>query len=516
MAEKENKPTTLWIKQQTKELLDKFGNKGETYDDIINRLISQSKGIIPLKMNNLKLYRQGVEARPFFVSMPYNSALKRLGKKTSFAYYTGKKNYSYWDQHITTKIANEEIMKHIKDGAYIQKMISEWENLVEKQIETEKNLNAENLKQFDDDELIIKLKDFVKIIQKIWEIGIFIELFDPDSEGIILNILNRYDKTNLSQKEFQKLCTPLMLTNIQKEQISIYEITEKKDFEKIEEHARQYFWIKNTWADAVLLDKSYFRAKVARLMEENIDFKSEKEKHCKQLDELIKDKKKILCTRRLSVKIRRAVEFFEIMTEWREKRKKYAQISNHFLNMFAEEISKRFEVQKDLIMQADPMELKLPLSENFISKLKERSKICLQYADDDGTHFITGKIVEEFIKDIKEKTERPASRLYGNTANPGKAEGIAKIIFTTSDMHKMEKGDILVSPCTRPEYLPAMKLAKAIITDEGGITSHAAIVSRELGVPCIVGLRNATDLIKDDDFIEVNANHGVVNVVKKN
>ena len=68
---------------------------------------------------------------------------------------------------------------------------------------------------------------------------------------------------------------------------------------------------------------------------------------------------------------------------------------------------------------------------------------------------------------------------------------------------------------TRPEFLPAMKKASAIVTDEGGITSHAAIVSRELGIPCIIGTKNATEILKNGDLVEVKANHNMVVILEK-
>jgi pyruvate,water dikinase len=63
---------------------------------------------------------------------------------------------------------------------------------------------------------------------------------------------------------------------------------------------------------------------------------------------------------------------------------------------------------------------------------------------------------------------------------------------------------------TRPEYLPAMKKAAAFVTDEGGITCHAAIVAREMGKPCIIGTKVATKVLKNGDLVEVKGNHGVV------
>ncbi|MCK4477912.1 phosphoenolpyruvate synthase [Candidatus Bathyarchaeota archaeon] len=89
--------------------------------------------------------------------------------------------------------------------------------------------------------------------------------------------------------------------------------------------------------------------------------------------------------------------------------------------------------------------------------------------------------------------------------------GVAKIVFTPEDAAKLvKKGDILVTPMTSPDFVPFMKLASAIITDKGGVTAHAAIVSRELGIPCIVGTETATKVMKTDEEYTVDARNGVI------
>jgi len=72
------------------------------------------------------------------------------------------------------------------------------------------------------------------------------------------------------------------------------------------------------------------------------------------------------------------------------------------------------------------------------------------------------------------------------------------------------KDEILIAPATRPEYIQLMKMAKAVITDQGGLTSHAAIVSRELNIPCIIGTSLATTVFKNGDKIEMDLISGVV------
>ena len=79
----------------------------------------------------------------------------------------------------------------------------------------------------------------------------------------------------------------------------------------------------------------------------------------------------------------------------------------------------------------------------------------------------------------------------------------------------MKKGDILVSIATNPNLVSAMKKASAIITNAGGLTCHAAIVSRELNIPCIVGTKVATKVLKDGDLVEVDADEGMVKILKK-
>jgi phosphohistidine swiveling domain-containing protein len=104
----------------------------------------------------------------------------------------------------------------------------------------------------------------------------------------------------------------------------------------------------------------------------------------------------------------------------------------------------------------------------------------------------------------------PKKILKGFSAYPGKVVGQARIIIYDRDFSKFRSGEILISLQTMVHYLPLMKRAKAILTEFGGITSHAAIVSRELKKPCVVGVKNLVVSFKDGDLVEVDANKGVV------
>ena len=87
--------------------------------------------------------------------------------------------------------------------------------------------------------------------------------------------------------------------------------------------------------------------------------------------------------------------------------------------------------------------------------------------------------------------------------------------MNVGELSKMKKGDILVCPMTNPDYIPAVHLAGAIVTDEGGILCHAAIISREFQIPCIIGTKVATQVLHDGDLVEVDADHGVVRVLER-
>lgn len=98
----------------------------------------------------------------------------------------------------------------------------------------------------------------------------------------------------------------------------------------------------------------------------------------------------------------------------------------------------------------------------------------------------------------------------GDSASPGIVSGPVRIVPSAKNIDKVKQGDILVTEMTTPDFVPVMKKAAALVTDKGGQTSHAAIVSRELGLPCIVGTENATRLLKTGQIVTVNAKTGDV------
>ena len=137
------------------------------------------------------------------------------------------------------------------------------------------------------------------------------------------------------------------------------------------------------------------------------------------------------------------------------------------------------------------------------------------YDKDDGKLYIVQSrpittLKEEAKAEEAAEVEEAEVILKGLGASPGIGAGKVVVIFDASEIDKVKEGDVLVTTMTNPDMVPAMKRASAIITDEGGRTSHAAIVSRELGIPAVVGTKEATKVLKTGDYVTVDGTRGVV------
>ena len=139
--------------------------------------------------------------------------------------------------------------------------------------------------------------------------------------------------------------------------------------------------------------------------------------------------------------------------------------------------------------------------------------VCLLHSNEDF-------IVEsgDFVKlcgEFSQKTKPSLSDLVikGQSACKGKVVAKARIIYDATKAHDFKEGEILVTSMTRPEFVPLMKQSGGVITNEGGITCHAAIVSRELKIPCIIGTKNATEVIPDGALVELDAEKGIVTIL---
>ena len=193
-------------------------------------------------------------------------------------------------------------------------------------------------------------------------------------------------------------------------------------------------------------------------------------------------------------------QFLNVLLNWIINKLSEAWgIKNVYLEtLTVKEICKIIEQRKDI-----PSDLESRYNHSLFTQ--KDSEDCEIICGDAVKIFLDEKLIHNLKKE----------KLKGNIAYIGKAKGHVKLVFGAQHNYKVKKGDILVSTVTSPQLLPAMVKAAAFITDMGGITSHAAIVARELKKPCIIGTKIATQVLRDGDLVEVDADKGIVKLLKK-
>lgn len=156
-----------------------------------------------------------------------------------------------------------------------------------------------------------------------------------------------------------------------------------------------------------------------------------------------------------------------------------------------------------------------------LDEIATRKNGYVSYLKNGSTCIVTGNKAKKLALFVKRNSVPVSSVIIGTVANKGQSIGRVRIVsFSAKDYNqqvaKFKKGEILVTGMTRPQIVHLCQKAAAIITDEGGITSHAAVISRELDIPCIINTRNATTVLKTGDMIKVEADSkGIVKIIRK-
>ncbi len=211
-------------------------------------------------------------------------------------------------------------------------------------------------------------------------------------------------------------------------------------------------------------------------------------------------------------------DFLSWIIELRDDRKPLINKLDVLLNESVRALYKSWGIKENLSFISYAHEVSGG-KEFILNKLENIEKrrgdfVNLYYGDDYVEKY--QDLEEEFAESkTLEKPRGDQKSVTGTVANKGKAQGFARIIYDPRKFHSFTEGDILVTSMTRPEFIPIMKKAAAIVTNEGGIACHVAIISRELDKPCVIGTKNATEVIRDGDFVEVDANTGVVRILEK-
>jgi phosphohistidine swiveling domain-containing protein len=190
-----------------------------------------------------------------------------------------------------------------------------------------------------------------------------------------------------------------------------------------------------------------------------------------------------------------------------------------FFNLYPlfEEIAKRLGASVEDVLYLTDREIESAIENRALDRatVSERKGAFAIAMVDGRLAIISGGEVGNLKSMLRQADYSGVREVRGRAASPGFAKGHAKVLRSDGDIGKVERGDIMVVSMTDPNYVPAMEKAAAFVTDMGGILCHAAIVSREMGKPCVVGTRVATRAFKDGDLLEVDAHKGVVRKISQ-
>lgn len=357
-----------------------------------------------------------------------------------------------------------------------------------------------------------EIKKFISYSQKIRKISVF-KYFDRFAElfGRALALMYPFEyAADEWIKNFEKIhpelkndfvcaCSPTEQSFMQQEEIALEKLNRKLRFvdgkEKInkliEKHIKSWGWTNNSYAGRKIITIENIKERIIKIAAVG----EIKTKTIETKNTLPKDAKHL------------AIEIAKVFSV-RDLRKKLNLIGVGVINDLIDKIGVDLDSVKWLTFEEFSN-----LDKNFkLAKKYREAKSRFIYLRDGKSFNITAEQYNELEKISFE--ENKTIKIIGASANAGVAKGKVKIIFSERDFSKMQNGDILVASMTRPEYAPIIKQASAIVTDEGGVTCHAAIISREMNIPCIIGTKIATKILRDGDLVYVDANKGIVKILK--
>jgi phosphohistidine swiveling domain-containing protein len=466
---------------------------------------------------------------------------------------TSRNNQIEYITDFSTWLKTHEELK-----AQVLENYNNFDNLINKSVEhgekmniwTEKNVFNKDLTVLAPQDLVILLKEFIDLQESEYTYGSALPILDFANFSFVEGNLNRYLKEKVPEKKFQEyysVFTEPIYNSFSQDQeedllklletfngdanwvqdvksLSFDEVKDKHGeyYLKLSRHTKKYAWVYYVYIGPAFSEKQ-FHEFIVDYVKDEIDPREKLNSLEGKKSSNIKLKEQYFNELKPQGIDRYILEIAGKVVWAKPRRKDYQSKSYYHMEKLCREIAKRLFISLDQVRSA-PLETieKALLGENVDWSIANNIKnfhICLP--NDNGTiTTLTGDEAEEFSKEHVKRREveqdlSKITELNGTIACVGKVVGIVKIINVSEEMNKMEQGNILVSTATTPSIVPAMKKAAAIITDEGGLTCHAAIVSRELNTPCIVGLKVATKFVKDGDKIEVDANKGIVKILER-
>lgn len=428
-----------------------------------------------------------------------------------------------------------------KDSLFLEKVIDKTVKLGDEFNKwSEENVFKANLSKLEASELMNLLKEFSKRQTMMYSYGGVLPLLDlVHGASFIESTITKFLKSKTSDKDFQKYYSvftePIHNSYAQEQEEDllklmsrfyndkwIEDVKNNNDLEKnhpefykqLQKHTAKYAWVYYVYKGPAFTEDDFLRF--------IIDYLYDGIKPTEKLKEFEERRKEIETLKKKYLEELNPDDFNRMMLEfagkivWSKSRRKDQQSKSYYhMGAFHREISKRLNIslQQARSTPFDMIEKGLN-GEKIDTKVADsiyESHVCLPTEDGEVLIF-HGKKAEEFHNLVVKEKENDEARgeVKGMCAYPGRIKGIVKIVNKPSDMNKLKEGDILISTATTPSIIFAMKKASAFVTDEGGITCHAAIVSREMQKPCVVGTKNATTVFKDGDTVEIDAEKGVV------
>lgn len=408
--------------------------------------------------------------------------------------------------------AGAKFFKLVKaNPALIFKVLKKTNQAAEKIFALGKKWQKTDFTKFTDRQILAAHKILFKLDEQLWRNGQIPNLLELSnnllSQQVKLLIEKKYGAGKVNEL-FSLITTSNYYSKTERQDEDFLKLLKAKNLRGLKSHWLKYRWMTYGWAGPELKYEYFLQNYQEALKDKNV---------IKAIEEKLLEKKSILIKQQASLKTfdPKNEIFLTMLRQIMETKAK--RVDAHSLTYFiAEKMMREIGLRTGLSLNQMRMVIPTDVPKLFkqvdVDAINREYNRVLIWFDRPTTKKYTGEAAEKKLAYILKRLPKiPDSKeLKGELAYPGKVRGRARVILDLQQSADFKKGEILVTRMTDPNYVPIMKLAKAVITDIGGITCHAAIVSRELRKPCLVGTQFATKVLKDGDLIEVDASRGII------
>ncbi len=301
----------------------------------------------------------------------------------------------------------------------------------------------------------------------------------------------------------------------QRDLLKIYSLYGTDKFKNaLEEHCEKYKFLSVRDIDDPYFDMDYYEGRVKIFADKN-EYQKQKDL-IESADEEIISANKILEEVDIPQNLKDKIEFIRWFMYLRTESVDHMMLVNSSFKSVLNSFGSIFDLTPEevLFMTNDEIIESLENQKLMISKevILDRTNNGYAYLiAPNGSYLVTGQdidVLESLI--VEKKNTDNIKELKGQIAYKGKVTAKARVILDKKKANELQEGEILVTPMTMPDFVPAMKISAGIITNEGGVLCHAAIMSRELRKPCVIGTKNATSVIKTGQVITLDADNGII------